>query len=152
SLPGFFLYFGLLCIYVMTFFRYLVGNQRVFDIRYNEVFKYIESRKEKKTLENIDQVYRRLLAYSERNHLKVDSLLLIVQTFAVVFLAAELCKVLNFEKAYSAVLALDLLWMSFIRVFGRDDDQGESIDTFFSKLIFDYFGITLKNKKYELSS
>jgi len=109
---------SLFLVYVLTFYRFYVGNIRVFDIRYDEVFKFIDSlhdpknqlSAEQKDAEQEERDYDNLLEYSDRLG-KEESLFLIIPALIIVYLTVTPSNPLKFLWVYLALLAADIIWL-----------------------------------------
>jgi hypothetical protein len=114
----------LLAVYVLTFYRFYVGNIRVFDMIYDEVFEYVASLHEKdiqearentaaETAEQMkyrhDAEYQQLLAYSD-SLMKWESIYLIVTVLIIVYLTVGPLYPLKFLSIYLALLMADIVW------------------------------------------
>jgi hypothetical protein len=114
---SFFLSLSLFIVYILTFYRFYVGNIRVFDIRYDEVFKFIDSLHDEKNQQNIDQRdpaetldYHNLLHYSD-SLIKRESIYLIVPTLIIVYLTVTPLNPFKFLCVYLLLLLLDIVWL-----------------------------------------
>lgn len=108
-------------VYVLTFYRFYVGNIRVFDMRYNEAFRFYDSIYEhrKKPIDSDIQDeadrkkakdYQTLLNYNDYL-MKIESLVLIFVTFVIVYLTVTILDPSKFLWTYALLLFLDLVWM-----------------------------------------
>jgi hypothetical protein len=128
----FVLLISLYIIYVLTFYRFYVGNIRVFDIRYIEIGKFVTLIAEKleaklKKLEKDkckdttaaqndvikerDGLYGSFFEYNEGRSRFGDSIFLIFKTLTIVSLTIEINNPTAFMTIYGVVLVLDLGWM-----------------------------------------
>jgi hypothetical protein len=126
---SFWLSISLFAVYILTFYRFYVGNIRVFDIRYDEVFKFIDSLHVEKNrqggahgdLEQEEQDYHNLLNYSD-SLTKRESIYLIIQTFIIVYLTVTPSNPLKFLWVYLSLLTTDIIWIvwNFRRIQTRE--------------------------------
>jgi hypothetical protein len=108
--------FLLFVVYVLTFYRFYVGNIRVFDMKYDEVFKFIDHLYNKdnwpaepnSSLKDAD--YQQLLNYSDSLS-KFETFQLMINTLVIVYLTVLPLNPPKFLIVYVALLMLDLLWM-----------------------------------------
>jgi hypothetical protein len=125
---------SLFLVYLLTFYRFYVGNIRVFDMKYDEVFKFVDNLHktnnwkgkkeiEKEIAKNSD--YRSLLDYSTSlsGH---EIFILMLGTLIIVYLTVLPLHPIKFLFFYWILLVVDLLWMLF----------GES-EHFFERYFFD---------------
>jgi hypothetical protein len=118
----------LLFVYVLTFYRFYVGNIRVFDMIYDEVFEFVASLHEKEVQdakdnkkgvagdaslrelrEMHDREYQRLLTYSD-SLMKWESIYLIMTVLMIVYLTVGPLFPLKFLIVYFALLVADIVW------------------------------------------
>ena len=127
---SFWLSISLFIIYILTFYRFYVGNIRVFDIRYDEVFKFIDSLHDEKnqksgTEKNVQQEaqdYQSLLNYSD-NLSKGESIYLIIPTFIIVYLTVTPSNPLKFLWVYLSLLVVDIVWLAWDLWTSRAQDE-----------------------------
>lgn len=119
-------------IYVLTFYRFYVGNIRVFDVRYIEIGKFVALLAEKleaaakklgeasesknngpaqKANAQKDQLYQQFFDYNNKQKRIGDSIFLMVKTLTIVGLTLEINNPFFFIVIYTVVLLLDLGWM-----------------------------------------
>ncbi|HWX82038.1 MAG TPA: hypothetical protein VNZ48_00435 [Xanthobacteraceae bacterium] len=118
--------FVLFVVYLLTFYRFYVGNIRVFDMIYDEVFEFIDSLHDEKNFqpndennsqpkrpapESKDDEYGKLLEYSD-NLIKWESFFLIMTALIVVFLTVTPLNPLKFLIVYFILLFFDILWLT----------------------------------------
>jgi hypothetical protein len=142
----FLIYLGLIIVYVLTFYRFYVGNIRVFDIRYDEAFKFVQnlategSGKADNAAEK-DREFKWLFGYSDQWS-KAENIYLIFKTLAIIYLTVAITKPLKFEIVYLLVLVLDILWIlaSTIHFWGikRVTFRDKFFGSFENKKIRDY--------------
>jgi hypothetical protein len=131
SYSYFFLSAVLFVVYVLTFYRFYVGNIRVFDMVYDEVFEYVASlherdnqavggddarilpeeiKKEQERIKNKnDSEFQQLLTYSD-SLMKWESFYLIVTVLIIVYLTVSPLNPLKFLIIYFALLVADIIW------------------------------------------
>lgn len=128
----------LFIIYLLTFYRFYVGNIRVFDMKYIEVGKYVSHLaeanekllaeeekatfsahkkdrlvdKKKKAAETIDQYYADFFSYIDKNA-RWESIYLIFLTLIVVSLTIAVNHPALFLATYVLLLAIDIIWIEF---------------------------------------
>jgi hypothetical protein len=113
----FVMYFGFIAVYLLTFYRFYVGNIRAFDIRYDEVFKFVASLTKEK-LEQEDEGFKWLIAYNDQSD-RLESIYLILQTLVIIYLTVAVTTALKFEIAYLALLWFDMFWLAWTRIGGN---------------------------------
>jgi hypothetical protein len=110
----------LFIVYLLTFYRFYVGNIRVFDMIYDEIFEFIDSLHDEKNLKPDwtappakvrDEEYEKLLKYSD-NLIKWESFFLILTALIVVFLTVTPANPLKFLIVYSILLIADIFWLT----------------------------------------
>jgi hypothetical protein len=110
----------LFIVYILTFYRFYVGNIRVFDMIYDEVFEFVDSLYDEKNLksgrtappaEYKDKEYENLLRYSD-NIIKWESFFLILTALIVVYLTVTPLNPLKFLIVYFALLVADIFWLA----------------------------------------
>jgi hypothetical protein len=141
------LYSSLIFVYFLTFYRFYVGNVRVFDIRYDEVFKFITSLSDKDIRPNVDPnsedaEYQALFSYSDV-WIKKESVVLMLQTFLVIYLALLILHPLKFMLVYLLVLFVDCWWIAWSAFSAKGKNN---LQTLFSEKFFEIFG-ELKERK-----
>jgi hypothetical protein len=102
---------ALFAVFVLTFLRFYVGDVRIFDIRYSEVFKLANS--------SIDHIsdradisrFTKLVANSDRNLYKFEIVLLTFQTLIIVFLAFQISDWENFARAYTFLMVWNIAYL-----------------------------------------
>lgn len=125
----------LFIVYLATFYRFYVGNIRVFDMKYDEVFKFVNNLHDKKNWKNQNgdppptTDYQNLLNYSTRLS-KPETFQLMINTLVIVYLTVLPLNPPRFLGVYAILLACDLLWM-------LNKDDGTQL--FFRKLFFELF-------------
>jgi hypothetical protein len=127
----------LFVVYLLTFYRFYVGNIRVFDMKYDEVFKFISALHDDKNWNRPGSVppetdYQGLLDYGSRLS-KRETFLLMMTTLLVVFLTVTPLNPLKFLVTYLFLLTFDLGWM----LLGSDGPS------FFSARLYGVFGALL---------
>lgn len=119
----------LFAIYILAFYRFYVGNVRVFDIVYDEVFEFIDSLHEKIQISNAKaregneqensnsetrkkktKDYVNLLRYSDGLN-KWESFCLILTTLIIVYLTVTPLNAPKFLTVYLILLAADVFWL-----------------------------------------
>lgn len=168
--PDFWLVIALYVIYVLTFYRFYVGNIRVFDIRYIEVGKFVALIAEKlaakakadadarpaekaKITEDakseVDALYDDFFAYNNGQNRFGDSIFLIVKTLAIVSLTIEINDPKVFLNIYLIVIVLDLLWMIFARLWNgfRGRRGARTAPTFLTTKYFAFLGLKTRLKE-----
>jgi hypothetical protein len=107
----------LFVVYLLTFYRFYVGNIRVFDMKYDEIFKFIGSRykpenwhngKPDNSKKNAD--YQKLLEYSTRLS-GYETFQLMINTLVIVYLTVLPLNPIKFLIVYLILLILDMLWI-----------------------------------------
>jgi hypothetical protein len=136
----FFLYLSLFAVYVLTFYRFYVGNIRVFDIRYDEVFKFVANMCDKDILLKVDQAledaeYQHLFEYSDV-WIKKESIFLILQTLLIVYLAVVVLHPARFITIYFIILSLDVAWIKWNE---KMETPRQTLQTYFSNKFFEIF-------------
>lgn len=108
--------FVLFIVYLATFYRFYVGNIRVFDMKYDEVFKFVNNLHDKKNWKDRKgapppiEDYQELLNYSTRLS-KSETFQLMINTLIIVYLTVLPLDPLKFLIVYAILLAFDLVWM-----------------------------------------
>jgi hypothetical protein len=128
--------FLLFVVYLLTFYRFYVGNIRVFDMKYDEIFKFINTLHKADNWDggpdnlkkNLD--YKRLLDYSTRLS-GTETFQLMINTLVIVFLTVLPLNPLMFLFAYLILLVLDMRWIR------KGEEGGQH---FFSDRFFEEFG------------
>src|SRR6202035_4043667 len=102
-------------VYIMTFYRFYVGNIRVFDMRYIEVGKFISLLSEEKygaSADEKDTLYRKFFtAIDDTGSRWWDSIFLIFKTLVIISLTIEINSPRIFITIYFFVMVLDIIWM-----------------------------------------
>ena len=108
----------LFVVYLLTFYRFYVGNIRVFDMKYDEVFKFIDSRYEAENWHNGEPDnskknadYQKLLEYSTRLSGR-ETFQLMINTLVIVYLTVLPLSPFKFLLVYFILMILDMLWIS----------------------------------------
>jgi hypothetical protein len=122
ELGKFLLLVSLYIVYVLTFYRFYVGNVRVFDMRYIEVGKFIallyddtdrnepeERRKQKHAARHA--LYQEFYEYIDENTRWLDSIFLMFKTLVIISLTIEVNTPKIFLSIYLAILIFDIVWM-----------------------------------------
>jgi hypothetical protein len=127
SLSSFALSAVLFLVYVLTFYRFYVGNVRVFDIAYDEVFDFIDNLHNPKmkraaaTKGEEDDDFSNLFKYSDGLN-KWESFCLILTALIIVYLTVTPLNPLKFLSVYLGLLVADVLWVLVSRASsGRGD-------------------------------
>jgi hypothetical protein len=107
----------LFVVYLLTFYRFYVGNIRVFDMKYDEAFKFIDSRYKEENWHNgkpdnskKDEDYQELLNYSTRLSGR-ETFQLMINTLVIVYLTVLPLSPFKFLLVYFILLILDMLWI-----------------------------------------
>lgn len=113
-------------IYVLTFIRFYIGDIRLFDIRYSEIFKLAKDYYEKcSKVGSVNEKFSRDLcteiftAYSDRNLYKIENIFLIFQTLFIVFIALYTREAVNFLFLFTVLLFVNAAWLWFIALSGK---------------------------------
>jgi hypothetical protein len=129
-------HFSFFVIYALTFYRFYVGDARVFDIRYDEVFKFFANAHDPQVIENpskngkvTDEEYQKFFKYNDILVTK-ESIFLIGQTLLVVYLAAAVLHPLKFLAVYELILLSDIYWISWTE---QEKQREAFIAVFFHK-------------------
>jgi hypothetical protein len=116
-------------IFVLTFARFYLGDVRIFDEKYSEVYSLvletIKARQDplpvdpeqKKLLKQSLELFLRLLRYNDARLLKFEGIWLIFQTLIIVFLAFQINDPYNFFTIYGVLLLLNSVWLILTNVF-----------------------------------
>ncbi|MGD0189333.1 MAG: hypothetical protein ABSD74_01190 [Rhizomicrobium sp.] len=91
--------------YALTFYRFYVGNIRVFDLRYVEIVKFT-----KLLYESDRAAFERLFDHLDEGR-RWDSIYLIFKTFVIISLTIEINTPFIFFSIYFLVLLLDVAWI-----------------------------------------
>lgn len=139
----------LFAVYLLTFYRFYVGNIRVFDMKYDEVFKFINSlhksenwegiphettKEEKEKTKNLD--YQDLLDYTTSLS-GPEIFILMVNTLVIVYLTVLPLNPLKFLVVYWILLVLDMAWILI----------GKKSTHFFETRLFEVLRDKLSNPK-----
>jgi hypothetical protein len=134
-------HFSFFVVYALTFYRFYVGDARVFDIRYDEVFKFFanahdEQVRKKQSIDEkeVDNEYQKLFNYNDILITK-ESIFLIGQTLLVVYLAAAVLHPLKFLAVYELVLLSDIIWI----LWTEQEKQREAFSNIFFEKFFSTF-------------
>jgi hypothetical protein len=107
----------LFVVYLLTFYRFYVGNIRVFDMKYDEAFKFIDSRYKAENWDNRkpdnskkNKDYQKLLQYSTRLSGR-ETFQLMINTLVIVYLTVLPLSPFKFLLVYFILLILDMLWI-----------------------------------------
>jgi hypothetical protein len=115
-------------IFVLTFARFYLGDVRIFDEKYSEVFSLvletIKARQDplptaddqKKLLTESLELFVRLLRYNDARLLKFEGIWLIFQTLIIVFLAFQISDPYNFYTVYGILLLSNSIWLVLTNV------------------------------------
>jgi hypothetical protein len=116
-------------IFVLTFARFYLGDVRIFDEKYSEIYSLVVEtikarqdplpvEEEKKELlnESLD-LFLRLLRYNDARLLKFEGIWLIFQTLIIVFLAFQINDPYNFFTVYGVLLLSNSIWLILTNVF-----------------------------------
>jgi hypothetical protein len=106
----------LFVVYLLTFYRFYVGNIRVFDMKYDEALKLINNYYKKDNWEgkpndskkNLD--YQKLLNYSTRLT-GAETFHLMINTLVIVYLTVLPLSPFKFLFVYLILLLLDMHWI-----------------------------------------
>jgi hypothetical protein len=124
--PNFWIHVLFYVIYVLTFYRFYVGNIRVFDMRYVEVVKFVASLGEKLTSiadkdkdpgkrdeinRKKDELYTALFERLDDLSRVRDSIFLMLKTLFIISLTIQVNNPASFMTIYLIVMLLDILWM-----------------------------------------
>jgi len=133
---NFLLLISLYLVYVLTFYRFYVGNIRVFDMRYIEVVKFIGLLGEKQTSAvEKDSEYRTFFEYIDGNS-RWESIYLIFKTLVIISLTIEINTPRNFMIIYLLLMVMDIVWIAltspptpyfrelFFKTLGLNEDAG----------------------------
>jgi hypothetical protein len=114
----FLLYLLLCCIYLLTFYRFYVGNVRVFDVRYNETFEFIKTIHENEKTKTPNEIkiedddYKSIFKLVDTWN-KVESIFLMAKTLMIIYLTVAVLNPFKFLLIYFSVLVFDIVWMIF---------------------------------------
>jgi hypothetical protein len=107
-------------VYLLTFFRFYVGDVRIFDIRYSEMFKIAERNIEQSIKANRDNIQSEFNLYIELvrtygggGRHKFESFYLMLQTLLIVSIGINIDNAIVFGGLYSALLLVNAVWLSF---------------------------------------
>ena len=104
----------LFIIYFMTFFRFYVGDIRIFDIRYTEIFKILNKHLQVHGTQSHDKKgLLEFLKFQDQNIFKFESLYLVFQTLIIVYLAYQITSPIDFLKVYALLMLINALWLTF---------------------------------------
>jgi hypothetical protein len=132
------IYPGLVVVYVLTFYRFYVGNIRVFDIRYDEVFEFIDNSTGEMPDEKAkDREFDWLLEYNAQSW-RGENLFLVFKTLVIIYLTIAITKPFKFVAIYAILLMMDIFWIVVGWIFSRipksreDEPQLQFRNKFFS--------------------
>lgn len=147
-------------IYMLTFYRFYVGNIRVFDMRYIEVGKFVALISEKfdsagkdkarPKQQDIcrakDELYREFFKYNSEQNRFGDSIFLIFKTLTIISLTLEINNPKIFMSIYLVLLTVDLCWMGlgkFFRTLDRaiTNRKDDPVGALFLKQFFERLGL-----------
>ncbi len=99
-------------VYFLTFFRFYVGDIRIFDIRYNEILHIINNHIDcvGLTPKTQNQLLR-FLDYHDKNLFRLESVFLVFQTVIIVYLAFQILYPENFIRVYILLMVLNASWL-----------------------------------------
>lgn len=123
---------ALMFVYFLTFFRFYVGDVRIFDLRYTEIYRIFDG-----NIDDPDPKETQLEAMSEyikladKNSLRYESIFLIFQTIVISFLAFQILNPANFVKVYVFLMVINSAWL-FILNLAYDSSIAERLDTIFN--------------------
>jgi len=98
-------------IFFLTFARFYLGDVRLFDTRYSEVYKLVNEEIDAHGGTDDSDRFSKILAHSDRNMLKFEGIWLIFQTLIVVFLAYQIDVPSNFVGVYITLLICNSVWL-----------------------------------------
>lgn len=101
-------------IYLLTFVRFYIGSIRLFDIRYSEIYNLSSNiiSTLKTTEEITDKLFRTSLVINDRYWHKFEVLILIFQSFIIVFLPYQFDNIDNFANVYIFLLIFNAVYLS----------------------------------------
>ena len=107
-----FILVALYVIYVLTLYRFYVGNIRVFDMRYIEIGKFIGLLSDKLPAEKRDELYTQFYDHIDTTGSHIwDSIFLMIKTFVIISLTIEMNSPITFMTIYLILMFLDVIWM-----------------------------------------
>jgi hypothetical protein len=112
--------------YVLTFVRFYVGGIRVFDIKYNELFKFANKITESSSR---NAIYKAVLEFSDRSIWKAEVFFLTVQSLFLISLTFHLGDVRDYVINYSVLLIMNSCWL----VIGKRSSTPVTSSLFFSE-------------------
>ncbi|HEY0330170.1 MAG TPA: hypothetical protein VGC77_13850 [Rhodopseudomonas sp.] len=105
--------FILFVVFVLTFLRFYIGDVRIFDIRYTEIFKLVNLSIDLSDDPNDFSKFKKLVLNSDRNLYKFEVVILTFQTLIIVFLAFQISNWLNFARVYSFLMVWNVVYLIF---------------------------------------
>ena len=109
-------YFMTFIIFFLTFARFYVGDVRIFDIRYTEIFRLVNDEIDSMPETASREKFQILLAHSDRSLFKYEIIYLLFQTLVVVFLAHQVDDVDNFVVVYICLMFANSAWLSLMNL------------------------------------
>jgi hypothetical protein len=144
----FVIYLALYLIYALTLFRFYVGNSRIFDEQYSEVFDFLYSLESHESLSGDED--EKAFEYGDATWRRIEVFILLIQSFVLVSLTTEMANPANFATIYTCVLFIDVSWIFFIIDIIRfirsvlwsqiGKQEYEDLSKYFSIRFFNYFG------------
>ena len=101
-------------IFFLTFARFYLGDVRLFDNRYSEVYKLVNDEIDLHGGKDAADRFSALLAHNDRNMFKFEGIWLLFQTLMVVFLAYQIDAPSNFVTVYIVLLICNAIWLEIM--------------------------------------
>lgn len=108
-----------LIVYFLTFSRFYLGDCRVFDIKYSEIFSLIVNETNSRSGRGPEERFERIMRYNDRKFFKFEFIWMLFQTLVVIFLAFQIDNAEFFVEVYILLLVSNSVWL-YVSVF-----QGE---------------------------
>jgi len=103
----------LFVIYFLTFFRFYVGDTRIFDVRYGETLKiFNENISQHDHSRETEEKYLTFLKYQDQDKFKFEAIFLIFQTLLIVYLSYQILNPVSFMKSYLILMIVNSIWLT----------------------------------------
>jgi len=125
---------GLFVIYFLTFFRFYVGDTRLFDVRYGETLSiFNENISQLSHSRESEESYFQFLEYQDQDKFKFEAIFLIFQTLMIVYLAYQILNPTSFILIYILLMLTNSIWLTLSNLTFRTEIS-ESVAKIFREI------------------
>jgi hypothetical protein len=100
-------------VYFLTFARFYLGDCRMFDIKYSELFQLVLNEISLKSGKGAEDRFQDIMRYNDRKFFKFEFLWLMFQALIVILLAFQIDNAEFFVEVYIVLLLGNCAWLYF---------------------------------------